>query len=87
MSWHAFRTQGRRATDVVPASTERFATAVARGAANVPLRVRSELAERFLFSDHVTIDTADLIERAYARTKIYTSDRASALAVLRGLVG
>jgi hypothetical protein len=53
---------------------------------NVPLRVKRSLAASFLVdSEFRAIETQELIRLVRTRKNIYVTDRASAIAVLKGL--
>ncbi len=53
---------------------------------DIPLRVRRALAPAFLAdSEFKQVPTEELLELARARKHVYVTDRASAIAVLKGM--
>jgi hypothetical protein len=54
---------------------------------NIPLRVKKSLAAGFIAdAEFKQADTNDLIQLARVRKHIYTTDRASAIAALKGVI-
>ena len=53
---------------------------------NIPLRIKKELAVHALAdSEFKQISTEDLVELARSRKRVYVTDRASAIAALKGV--
>ena len=64
----------------------RFCTAPSNEGADIPLRIRKDLAALALADkDFLALSTEDLIDLA-RKKHVYVSDRASAIAVLKGQV-
>lgn len=73
--------QGRRASD-----KRGFLNPAKVPAIDIPLRVKRELAPAMLaLSVFKEIPTEDLIADAFRLKNVHTSDRASAIAVLKGI--
>lgn len=67
-------------------SLNRFASAKLEAPESIPLRVKSELRPEMLaLLKYKSSTTEDLIERAFGYRNVHTADRASAIAVLRGV--